>query len=75
MPTMAPARFEVTETKRSGDDDGSADAGARGLMSVMRGGRVSSRRWASTSPTVYGTLGERAQAAMMARKGLPGHEG
>ena len=64
----APARFEVTETRRSAPDG--SDAGG-GLMSVMRGGRVFEKVGVNVS-TVYGTLGERAQAAMMARKGLPG---
>ncbi len=65
----APAgRFEVTETKRHADDGG--DAGG-GLMSVMRGGRVFEKVGVNIS-TVYGTLGDRAQAAMMARKGLTG---
>jgi coproporphyrinogen III oxidase len=67
--TSTPAgRFEVTETKRTSEDG--SDAGG-GLMSVMRGGRVFEKIGVNVS-TVYGTLGERAQAAMMARKGLPG---
>ncbi len=67
--TSTPAgRFEVTETKRTAEDG--SDAGG-GLMSVMRGGRVFEKIGVNVS-TVYGTLGERAQAAMMARKGLPG---
>ncbi len=61
-------RFEVSETKRQSDDG--SDAGG-GLMSVMRGGRVFEKVGVNVS-TVYGHLGERAQSAMAARKGLPG---
>ena len=64
----APSRFEVKETKRRSDDG--SDAGG-GLMSVMRGGRVFEKVGVNVS-TVYGTLGERAQQAMAARKGIPG---
>jgi coproporphyrinogen III oxidase len=64
----APARFDVSETRRASDDG--SDSGG-GLMSVMRGGRVFEKVGVNIS-TVYGTLGERAQAAMAARKGLPG---
>lgn len=65
---QAAGKFELTETKRTSDDG--SDAGG-GLMSVMRGGRVFEKVGVNVS-TVYGTLGERAQAAMMARKGLSG---
>ncbi|MGJ8583902.1 MAG: oxygen-dependent coproporphyrinogen oxidase [Marinosulfonomonas sp.] len=60
--------FEVKETKRASEDG--SDAGG-GLMSVMRGGRVFEKVGVNVS-TVYGTLGEQAQNAMAARKGLPG---
>ncbi len=63
-----PGTFDVTETKRASDDG--TDAGG-GLMSVMRGGRVFEKVGVNVS-TVYGTLGERAQHAMAARKGIPG---
>lgn len=63
-----PGRFEVKETKRQSDDG--SDAGG-GLMSVMRGGRVFEKVGVNVS-TVFGTLGERAQHAMAARKGIPG---
>ncbi|WP_425091432.1 oxygen-dependent coproporphyrinogen oxidase [Tropicimonas sp. S265A] len=61
-------RFEVTQTRRDAPDGG--DAGG-GLMSVMRGGRVFEKVGVNIS-TVYGELGDRAQAAMAARKGIPG---
>ncbi|WP_226780274.1 oxygen-dependent coproporphyrinogen oxidase [Oceaniglobus trochenteri] len=61
-------RFEVTRTQRKSDDG--SDAGG-GLMSVMRGGGVFEKVGVNIS-TVHGTLGERAQAAMAARKGIPG---
>ncbi|WP_208352149.1 oxygen-dependent coproporphyrinogen oxidase [Pseudaestuariivita rosea] len=63
-----PGRFDVSQTKRTSADN--EDAGG-GLMSVMRGGRVFEKVGVNVS-TVHGTLGERAQAAMAARKGLPG---
>ncbi|WP_243611323.1 oxygen-dependent coproporphyrinogen oxidase [Shimia aestuarii] len=65
---QAPGRFDVTETTRASADG--SDAGG-GLMSVMRGGRVFEKVGVNVS-TVYGELGERAQAAMAARKGFPG---
>lgn len=61
-------RFDVTQTKRAAADGG--DAGG-GMMSVMRGGRVFEKVGVNIS-TVYGELGERAQMAMAARKGIPG---
>ncbi|WP_170420602.1 oxygen-dependent coproporphyrinogen oxidase [Ruegeria arenilitoris] len=64
----AAGRFEVKETRRQSEDG--SDAGG-GLMSVMRGGRVFEKVGVNVS-TVYGTLGERAQQAMAARKGIPG---
>lgn len=65
-----PGRFEIAETRRASSDG--SDAGG-GLMSVMRGGRIFEKVGVNVS-TVYGTLGERAQAAMAARKDLPGLE-
>ncbi|KIN60106.1 Coproporphyrinogen III oxidase [Sulfitobacter noctilucae] len=64
----AAGRVEVRKTSRTSDDG--TDAGG-GEMSVMRGGRVFEKVGVNIS-TVYGTLGERAQAAMAARKGIPG---
>ncbi len=64
----APGRFEVSRTRRAAPEG--EDAGG-GLMSVMRGGRVFEKVGVNVS-TVHGTLGARAQAAMAARKGLPG---
>jgi coproporphyrinogen III oxidase len=64
----APGRMEVRRTSRTAEDG--SDAGG-GEMSVMRGGRVFEKVGVNIS-TVYGTLGDRAQAAMAARKGLPG---
>ncbi len=58
-------RFEVNQTERDGG------AGGGGLMSVMRGGRVFEKVGVNIS-TVYGTLSDRAQAAMVTRKAIPG---
>ncbi len=68
MADLPAGRFEVSETRRASDDG--SDAGG-GLMSVLRGGRVFEKVGVNVS-TVHGTLGERAQAAMAARKGLAG---
>ena len=65
----APAgTFEMRETRRGARDG--EDAGG-GLMSVMRGGRVFEKVGVNVS-TVFGRLGDRAQTAMAARKGIPG---
>ena len=61
-------RFDVTLTHRTSEDG--SDAGG-GEMSVMRGGRVFEKVGVNIS-TVHGLLGERAQMAMAARKGIPG---
>ena len=61
----AGGRFEVSQTTRAGEDAGG------GLMSVMRGGQVFEKIGVNVS-TVHGTLGERAVAAMAARKDLAG---
>ena len=58
-------RFERTPTRRTGTDG--EDAGG-GLACIMRGGRVFEKVGVNVSE-VYGTLGERAQAAMAARCG------
>jgi coproporphyrinogen III oxidase len=65
---MPAGRFDVSTTTRESGDK--SDAGG-GLMSVMRGGRVFEKVGVNVS-TVFGTLGEQAQSAMAARKGLPG---
>ena len=59
-------KFVVTPTERQAEDG--ADAGG-GLMSVLRGGRVFEKVGVNVS-TVYGRLGDQAQAAMRARPGL-----
>ena len=59
-------KFVVTPTERQAEDG--ADAGG-GLMSVLRGGRVFEKVGVNVS-TVYGRLGDQAQAAMCARPGL-----
>ena len=60
-------RFDVKKTERASEDG--TDAGG-GLMSVLRDGRVFEKVGVNVS-TVYGQLGERAQAAMAARTGDP----
>ena len=62
------ARFEVTPTKRTAEDG--SDAGG-GIMSVLRGGAVFEKVGVNWSE-VHGVLQPRAQAAMAARKGIPG---
>ncbi len=68
----APAgRFIVSQTRRQPDNpDNDTDAGG-GLMSIMRGGRVFEKVGVNVS-TVHGRLGARAQAAMAARRDVPG---
>lgn len=61
-------QFEVTQTRRASEDGSNAGGG---LMSVMRGGRVFEKVGVNVS-TVHGQLSPRAQAAMAARKDLPG---
>ena len=65
---FAAGRFELRETRREAPDGG--DAGG-GLMSVMRGGRLFEKVGVNVS-AVHGTLGEKARAAMAARKEVPG---
>ena len=62
------ALFEVTPTKRTAEDG--SDAGG-GIMSVLRGGAVFEKVGVNWSE-VHGVLQPRAQAAMAARKGIPG---
>ncbi|RED18148.1 oxygen-dependent coproporphyrinogen oxidase [Pontivivens insulae] len=65
---LAPGRFERKPTKRHSDDG--SDAGG-GEMSVLRGGRCFEKVGVNVSE-VYGTLAPPAQAAMAARKDMPG---
>ena len=65
---IAAGRFEVTPTRRASEDG--SDAGG-GIMSVMRGGRLFEKVGVNWSQ-VHGALAPRAQAAMAARKGIPG---
>ena len=60
--------FEVAETHRQSDDG--SDAGG-GVMSVLRNGRLFEKVGVNIS-TVHGSLAASAQAAMAARKELPG---
>ena len=65
---LPPGRFERKETRRAGEGEG--DQGG-GVISVMRGGRCFEKVGVNIS-TVYGTLGERAQRSLTARKEIPG---
>ena len=64
----AVGEFEVVETRRLSDDG--SDAGG-GVMSVLRNGRLFEKVGVNVS-TVHGSLAASAQAAMAARKELPG---
>ena len=64
----AVGEFEVVETRRLSDDG--SDAGG-GVMSVLRNGRLFEKAGVNIS-TVHGSLAASAQAAMAARKELPG---
>ena len=64
----AVGEFEVVETRRLSDDG--SDAGG-GVMSVLRNGRLFEKVGVNIS-TVHGSLAASAQAAMAARKKLPG---
>ena len=64
----AVGEFEVVETRRLSDDGSDAGGGA---MSVLRNGRLFEKVGVNIS-TVHGSLAASAQAAMAARKELPG---
>ena len=64
----AVGEFEVVETRRLSDDGSDAGGGA---MSVLRNGRLFEKVGVNIS-TVHGSLAASAQAAMVARKELPG---
>lgn len=65
---LAPARFERKTTKR---DSGDGTEGGGGEMSVLRAGRCFEKVGVNIS-SVYGQLAPQAQAAMAARKEVPG---
>ena len=65
---LEPGRFECKETHRDSGDG--SDAGG-GEMSIMRGGRAFEKVGVNIS-TVYGELVPPAQAAMAARRDIPG---
>ncbi|MEM7176295.1 MAG: oxygen-dependent coproporphyrinogen oxidase [Pseudomonadota bacterium] len=70
MADLPSGRFVRKETRRAGEGNG--DQGG-GVMSVMRDGRCFEKVGVNIS-TVYGTLGERAQHSLTARKQIPGLE-